>query len=70
MIKVTVSGYPGGQVRTRTAQIISPGPPGIRAQWARTCDDQPPEWLLVTEETDRMTARTSYHAVHGNAGMR
>jgi hypothetical protein len=69
MITVKVT-YTGSGVNLRTAQIVSAGPPGtVNTHWARTCDDLPPEWLLVSERSDKMTGKTEYTAVHGNAGL-
>lgn len=69
MIRVQVKdGH--GTTLIRRAQIISAGPPGTKmTSWARTCDDLPAAWLLVTEQQDRMTGKTEYTALAGNAGL-
>lgn len=68
MITVTVT-CQGAEIR-RQAQIVSAGPPGtVLTHWARTCDHLPAEWLLVSERHDKMTGKTEYHAVAGNAGL-
>jgi hypothetical protein len=62
MIEVKVSDQDGGTI-TRTAQIVSAGPPGAdRTHWARTCDDLPAAWLLVKEVGDSMTGEITYEA--------